>query len=184
MTYTQGKEHRVIDTLEGTGRFLDIGAYDGKTFSNIRSLAERGWEGVCVEPAAHAFHQMLQDPPPGAILVNALVGKRTGLASFLVSNDAVSTTERQHAEKWKRFASFTAVFTVSISVDDLLTNFPGPYRFVSIDTEGTSRDIFEQLDLDALETELVCVEHDGFSIQRKGFQKVYEDANNIILRRR
>lgn len=181
--FSQGGEEEVILTMEGEGRYLDIGAYDGKTFSNVRALAERGWEGVCVEPAPHAFAAMVLDPPPNATLVHALIGERTELSPFLCTQDAVSTTDPRHAEKWSRFAEFRPIYTVSVSLLDLLTQFPGPYRFVSIDTEGTSKQIFDQLDLDQLETEMIAVEHDGYVIQRDGFQEVYRDPNNVILRR-
>lgn len=36
------------------GRFLDVGAFDGKTFSNTWRLAQEGWFGVCVEPSPPA----------------------------------------------------------------------------------------------------------------------------------
>jgi len=33
------------------GSFLDIGAYNGKAFSNTHRLALNGWSGVCLEPS-------------------------------------------------------------------------------------------------------------------------------------
>lgn len=34
----------------GTGRFVEVGAFDGVTYSNTVFLAEAGWEGLYVEP--------------------------------------------------------------------------------------------------------------------------------------
>lgn len=186
MTYAQRDEERYIEKLGDSGRYLEIGSYDGKTFSNTRALAERGWEGVCVEPAAHAFAAMLRDPPPHAKLIHALLGPRTGLASFLQTQDAVSTTDRNHAEKWKGYAvPFTLTFTVSVSVIDLLKDFPGPYRFISIDTEGTSMWAFREFAplLEHLEVEMICVEHDGAKPHAPGFHEIYRSAENSILAR-
>ena len=185
MPYTQGQEHRIIDTLKGEGRYLDIGSYDGKTFSNVRALAERGWEGVCVEPAAHAFAALADDPPPGAKLVNALIGKRTGLASFQYSRDAVSSTSQAHAQKWSGYVNFQPILTVSVTIQDLLREFPGPFRFISIDTESTSQDVLGWLEphLKRLETEMICVEHDGASVWLPGWRQVFRNAENVILRR-
>lgn len=185
MTFTQGDEEAVILSMEGTGRFLDIGSYDGKTFSNIRALAERGWKGVCVEPAAYPFDVMVCDPPPGATLVNALVSEQSGLVPFHYSRDAVSTTSQSHRDRWASQVTFTPVYVVSVTIEDLLREFPGPYRFISIDTETTSMSLFRKLVplLDSLEAEMVAVEHDGETPHVEGWISVYRSGENEILRR-
>lgn len=55
--YSQNGEQEAILKIfgESEGRFLDIGAYDGKTFSNTLALIERGWSGVLIEPSPNAF---------------------------------------------------------------------------------------------------------------------------------
>ena len=186
MAFSQRNEEDFILQLEGDGTYLDLGSYDGKTFSNIRALAERGWKGVCVEPAAHAFAAMLDDPPPGARLVHAAIGPKTGLCSFMESKDAVSSTSRAHARKWQGAVRFVPAFTVQVSISHLLDNFPGPYRFISVDTEGTSMWLFREISpyLDTLETEMICVEHDGETPHIDGWESVYRSAENEILRRK
>lgn len=187
MAFSQRREEEhLLDYFgDSDGTFLDCGAYDGKTFSNIRALAERGWKGVCVEPSSHAFAAMLKDPPPKAKLVHAALGPTTGLCSFMESMDAVSSTDRAHVRKWKEHATFTPVFTVSVSVPDFLREFSGPYRFVNIDTEGTSMWLFRELQehFDRLETEVVCVEHDGAAVHLPGWRDIYRSAENVILAR-
>ena len=51
--YSQNDEEKIILDLlkdQPVGRLLDIGAFDGKTFSNSLALFEKGWSGVVVEP--------------------------------------------------------------------------------------------------------------------------------------
>lgn len=187
MTYSQrDEEHHILDYF-GTskGRYLDIGAFDGTTFSNVRALADRGWEGVCVEPGAYAFAALADNPPPGAKLVHALVGPKTGLASFMLSKDAVSSTSRAHARKWKEAVNFTQITTVSVSPPDLLRDFPGPYRLLNLDTEGTSMWLFREFAplVDELGVEMIVVEHDGASVRLDGFYECYRSPENSILRR-
>ena len=187
MVFSQRDEESVIlEHLQGDGTYLDIGSYDGKTFSNVRALAEKGWRGICVEPAAHPFAAMLDDPPPGAKLVHAAIGPRTGLVSFLETKDALSTTSRAHARKWGQYASFTPAYTVSITIHDLLKEFPGPHRLVSIDTEGTSMWLFKEMAplFDEIGTEMVVVEHDGEGVHLDGWERVYGSVENVILKRR
>jgi FkbM family methyltransferase len=80
-TYAQfGQDRVVIDTLFNgmrNGTFVDIGAYDGETFSNS-ALLERayGWRGVCFEPQPDAFAKLRASR--GCVCVNAAAGKVTG----------------------------------------------------------------------------------------------------------
>jgi len=57
----------------------------------------------------------------------------------------------------------------------------GPYDVVSIDTEGTSRDIMEDLLLIA-SPKVICVEHDGTKVSiPSGYKIVMENEENIIF---
>lgn len=49
--FTQNMEElHIVQNLPANGRFLDIGAHDGVTFSSTRALLLNGWSGVYVEP--------------------------------------------------------------------------------------------------------------------------------------
>src|SRR5262249_30227089 len=54
--YSQNDEESIITGYFGgrAGNLLDIGAYDGVSFSNSRRLIELGWSGALVEPLPHA----------------------------------------------------------------------------------------------------------------------------------
>ena len=57
------------------GVFVDIGAYDGVTFSNTLMLErERGWTGVCIEPLPDVFAELRQNR--GCVCVQACIGDR------------------------------------------------------------------------------------------------------------
>ena len=60
--YSQGGEEKVIvEYFDGyRGTFLDIGAFDGKTFSNTKRLSDLGWRGVLVEPAPKPFFALIE----------------------------------------------------------------------------------------------------------------------------
>ena len=166
--YSQYGEQRHIQRFFGNtvGRFLEIGAYDGVSFSNTRALVERGWGGVMVEPDPYAFAGLLTHigERPGIELVNAALANTGGLLRFYSSDgDALSSSSAEHCEKWRKGwkVTFKPFYTVAVTVPQLLAAFPGPYDFVSLDVEGTNWELLQQLPLSAMKTRLICVEYDS-----------------------
>lgn len=194
---SQGGEEAVILAHVGagtTGRVLDIGAYDGRTFSNVAALLDRGWSGTLVECSSWIFPKLVARyaTRTDIELVNAAVGLAWGLSSYWDSQgDALSTTEAANFDKWNAKANFTQKLTMPmVPVASILMMFPGPYHVVSIDTEGTSGAIFHAIDFNALGTKVVCVEHDGddraiaaSAATRFGMRELYMDGNNVVLGR-
>src|SRR5271157_1849364 len=107
--YSQNREEEfIVDLLDAgkrTGHFLDIGAYDGKTFSNTLRLVELGWSGVCVEPSPTVFPALLKLHAGNEriTLVNAAVTAANGFIDFWdAGGDAISTTDQAHRAKWAK----------------------------------------------------------------------------------
>ena len=72
-----GQDRVVDEYLHGkrNGVFVDIGAYDGVTFSNTLMLErDRGWTGLCIEPLPDVFAQLRKNR--GCICVQACMGNR------------------------------------------------------------------------------------------------------------
>ena len=146
------------------GRFLDIGAYDGKTFSNTFALAERGWSGVCVEASPQCFYGMQKtyDQNPNIRLVSAAVATENGCVKFYDNGGAVASMNEKHKAKWEVSVPFKEIYVMAITPYKLLEMFPGPYDFVSIDIEGDTLFVLSSFpSLKELEVTLVCVEVDG-----------------------
>lgn len=110
--YSQSSEEQAILDAVGdkTGTFIDIGAYDGKTFSNTLALVERGWSGVMVEPSLAGFSQLLDrhGSNPRITLVHGIVGHGAGLTGFWNTDDAVSTTQQGNYDRWKHSTRYQA----------------------------------------------------------------------------
>lgn len=196
--YSQNREEEIIVQLFGdksVGHFLDVGAYDGKTFSNTLRLAELGWSGVCVEPSPTVFPGLLKvhADNPKVELVNAAVCATTGFTEFFDSGgDAVSTTQTAHKAKWEKGygSMFKKMIIYGITFGDLFRQFGFNFDFINLDVEGVSADMFMLLPLQQLErTRCLCIEHDGkmTEIQERasqfGFGYVHHNAENIILHR-
>lgn len=194
--YSQNREEEIIVELFGqnqVGHFLDIGAYDGKTFSNTLRLVELGWSGVCVEPSPTVFPALLNlhKDNQKIVLVNAAVCPANGFIDFYDSGgDALSTTLTSHKAKWEAgYGSKFAKMTVyGVSFQDLFRKFGTAFEFINLDVEGMSAAMFDLLPLSILEqTRCLCIEHDGRIDQIReraasfGFGYIWHSGENIIL---
>ena len=131
--------------LHGPHSFLDIGAGDGETFSNTKALADLGWRGVAVEPAAWAFDRLsARCQPTNVIPVCAVVVPiiTTPIVPFAYSrDDHLSSTDPRQLAKWRQ-VQFENVAIAAVSLHELVNQF-GPFQVVSIDAEGLTLDLVD-----------------------------------------
>ena len=195
--YSQNDEERhILAHFDGRmGRLLDIGAYDGRTFSNTCRLIELGWSAVLVEPSPSVFPRLadLHGANAQVTLVQAAVGEHNGFERFFDSGgDAVSTLDPTHKQKWEQWAqvSFNEVQVPAVTVDDLFAAHGFDFDFINLDVEGTNWRIFRQMRFDLMPMlKLVCVEHDGWiagmldQLRPLGFARIACNAENLIAGR-
>ncbi len=208
--YSQETEESVILEYFGdrVGRFLDVGAYDGVTYSNTRALAERGWRGVLVEPDPRSFSRLLENCRefPDLVLANMALGNYWGPRMFRscapsMENNrkfpnghagALSSLDAEHCQRWSEKAgglSFDVMRVWAVPVVDFLRAHPPPFDFVNIDAEGHSWSLLRRAGVDAFGVELLCVEkgHDRANIvghcDGVGYDVVHETSANVLLGR-
>lgn len=191
MSYSQNDEQRVIlDLCAQSGRLLDIGAYDGVTFSNSRALIERGWTGVLVEPSHTPFAALvkLYADRPEIELVNALAGDSWAMVPFHPSDDAVATSDEAHYQKWKRRAKFERqVVAASFPVSAIA----GSFDFITVDCEGApTMTVFKALEAEDFKgASVLCVEKDRNTwrmvnlASARGFGLRHTTSENLIFSR-
>lgn len=190
--YSQNDEEKVILEYFGDkkdGKFLDLGAYDGKTFSNTLALAERGWSGVCVEASPQCFVS-LQTTYRGndkVKLVCCAVGdvSEPTLQVFHDSGGAVASLNEEHCLKWKDHQ--TDFMDIHAPVFPF-SKFIGDFDFVDIDVEGISMVCTKDL-LPSIDASLWCVEYDSpidvetlkNIFKQKGYDLIHKTGENLIF---
>jgi hypothetical protein len=204
--YSQKNEQAVLlaeieeGRLPKVGRFLDIGAYDGETYSNTCALIELGWSGIMVEPGLRAFWNLFHKHGGNdkVVLVHAAVAPFEKSFTQFFENGTYSTTETHNRfEKFAHTGSWSGPFYVwQVGLQRLMRDIPGlawgtdacQFDVVSIDTEGTSSDIFRALPLYLLPT-VVIVEHDQRQqelsrlARARGYELISDNEENLIFRR-
>lgn len=186
------EEHWILQACpEPTGKFLDIGAWNAICLSNTRALFERGWGGVLVEPSPLPFGKIEAEYSgvERVVAVNAAVTiEPVPTVDMWISEDAVSTTDRESWEKWRDHAHFEPeqITVAAVTLEDLYERF-GPFDFVSIDTEGTSVDLCLRLFTLGHRPKCICVEHDERIVELMsvaaplGYAATYMSGENLIL---
>lgn len=194
-SYTQNNEQAVIVDYfkDEQGFFCDIGAHDGVTYSNVRALAELGWSGICYEPDKIICDKCVENYRtfPNVVVRQAAVGTHNGESEFYPTSDSmIGTTTRDHFLKWGE-ERFGDPYTVPMfDINNVLDGFE-KIDFLSIDTEGTNKKLFDHLSDYHLERmQMICVEHDGYAnemgerLHSLGYILALHNGENIIYGRK
>lgn len=173
------------------GRFLDIGAYDGVNYSNTMALVELGWSGVMVEPGLQAFIKLLENHGTNdkLTLIHAAITVDPGAKKFWNCPTTFSTTEISNRDKFIHEGFSQPFWVQGMSLQELWYGFccaGGSIDVLSIDTEGTSVDLFKRFMARGFaRPRCICVEHDGRRSEVMqsivGYKVIMENEENIVL---
>ena len=192
------EEKHIVNFFKGKvarGNFLDIGAYNGKAFSNTHRLALNGWSGVCFEPSQSVFPALekLYKDREDIICDDRAIGGHNKEETFYDScGDAISSFNMSHVAKWKKNwnSDFKETTVNVITFDTLFSDYGTNFHFINIDVEATNFKLFNRLDFNKLDTcKLFCIEHDRHdrdieaSLKKFGFRRILKNNENVILGR-
>ena len=127
--------------LKNNGTFVEVGAYDGKTYSNTFQLARLGWDGIYVEPEEESYRRCAGNHKehPKITTINAFISATTGEDVSLAKSDVGMTTGNyDFAKLFKADKSLQFPYK-SLSLGDLLGIYPEirpGFELLVIDVEG------------------------------------------------
>ena len=196
MSYSQRDEEKYILAHfrnKPKGSILEIGAYDGISFSNTLALIEKGWVATLVEPSPTVF-PALQKRFRGnkrVDLHNVAIGNECGRMDFYDSNgDAISSLFESEVKPWQdQGVNITKTKVDVIDYAELINrSLWKSFDFVNIDVEGDQLgfEILKQIPLDNVD--MVCIEVGGETRQQTraylaghNFELLHYTAENIIM---
>jgi FkbM family methyltransferase len=148
------------------GFFLDIGAYDGKTYSNTYVFEQMGWKGICLEPLPDVFTRLRQNRVCDCY--NLAMSDESGEDADFIRAAGVETlsgleSKMAAAHKdWilreKGVVEHIKVETITFA--DLMGRYPGItyIDFMSLDVEGAEMSILGSIDFRTYRFGLIAVE--------------------------
>lgn len=209
MYYSQSGQDEFLDQQvfneKTQGFFLDIGAHDGITISNIYFFEKnRDWKGICVEPNPVVYKKLVHNRT--SLLENCCIGDSNREVVFLsVSGYAEmlsgikSMYDQRHLDRIDREIEERGGSKRELNVQmrtpqSLLTQYvrevPEVIDYCSIDVEGAELDILESMNLTEMAIDVFSIE-DNYKDHRlsnffkgKGYRKIDVIGADLIFRKR
>ncbi len=202
--YTQNKEEEFILNYFGDfkGTLLDIGANDGKTFSNSLALIEKGWKAILIEPStiAHDKCKALHGRNENVLLFKVAISDKNAKGNLNVSGHhlpdqsdvaLLSSLDNEEIKKWQgagvKFENEEVNLVDFKTFNERLDNTS--YDFITIDAEGFDIIILKQIDLS--NTKLLCIEFNNIEENKKqimdycgmfGMNRIiYQSYENLLI---
>lgn len=171
--YSQyGQDITVFELLgrPPNGTFLDIGANDGKNFSNTLLFEEKGWSGICVEPHPVVFESLKQNRI--CHMVNACIVDIDRTVNFLVVDGSANMLsgikefcDKHHMERIEKEIAENGGSTRTVPIEalspaTLCNRFKvKQIDFLSVDTEGCELQILKAFDFKRVPVRTISVEN-------------------------
>jgi len=189
-----GQDKAVLDFYakysdDGERFFVDIGAFDGVTYSNTWRLEQAGWTGICAEPLESCWGPLTQMRKKSYCSNKAITDKSGMKVAF---SNCWDGTGMGMLSGIKAFAQGEyldyqqgqpTAFVDTQSLNDLLVegNAPAFIEYLSLDVEGAELTILSAFDFSRWTFGLIDVEH-NYTADRPRIRALLE-ANGYIWMR-
>lgn len=170
--YSQSKQDEwVLSIIKHKGYFVDLGAFDGRRYSNTLRLEENGWSGLCIEPNPNNFELLKQNRK--CVLVKMAVAAHKG--DLFMSDEASSSQSNFGGTVLAKCDLIKNIFKDN--------NTPKHIDYISSDMERMDAEVWETFPFDEYSFGLATVEHclyEGSDSFKKRIMKVMLDNGYAI----
>lgn len=194
-----GEDALLWDLFEGRldGYYVEVGAYDGYTFSTTYVLEAVGWTGLLVEPLTERYEECVRRRPgsrvvraavsrkgsSGTTIFRSVVGEGLGSADML---SGIAPDSPQEALIDRSGLRYTSIEVPLTTLDSLLGDLDRPIDVAVIDVEGTEADVIDGLDLEKRRPRVLVVEDSSLGrdpalaelLGRHGYEEVARLRHN------
>ncbi len=188
VSYAQHHEDLIILSLLGekkTGFYVDAGANDPTSDSVTKLFYLRGWHGVNIEPLPSLYKKIVKQRPKD-INVNVAISNTKGTATireYGLGRHGLSTLSDENRELAPGYLPHTDFKVKTNTLKSILrANKVKHIDFMKIDVEGLEQQVIESNDWNIYRPEIVIVEDNPGSWQKKlqdvGYKEVFFDGLN------
>ncbi len=167
-SYSQfGEDLRIVDLAKGLGivrgRYVDVGAFHPRWFSNTYALYQLGWSGVCIDLDKDKI-RLFKILRPRDLSVATGIGDHDGpveVYRFETFSSAIDTLSREQADRFAAELGLryqVAQATVQTFDSVMKAHEIEDFNFLNIDIEGFDELVIASVDLTRYKPELICLE--------------------------
>jgi FkbM family methyltransferase len=192
--------------LKPDGTFIEVGAFDGVSWSNTFGLAVAGWNGLMLEPQPDYFALCTKNYEdfPNVKILNMCAGSYSGDIE-LYTGFSLATTKKEMVEIYNKTEWFKGVLkeenhiTAKIDTLDSILQangiMPG-FDLMVVDVEGAELEVLKGCDINTWKPKMVIIEmHEESNLEelkqdneaineyfeKAGYSKVFKDETNTIF---
>lgn len=179
------------------GCFVEVGAYDGKSYSHTWGLSKAGWKGLFIEPLGPAMDKCKENHAFNPLIEyeECIATDHEGDEIIIVNDDTSTTLLNQYSKEWLTPESYKMLLPAK-TMNTILTehNWPESFEVCSIDVEEAELRVLSGFDLSKWRPKMIIMElHElvpGKNWKFKpvlswlagyGYRKIYGDAVNTIF---
>jgi FkbM family methyltransferase len=190
-----------------TGIFVEVGAFDGESFSNTSGLADFGWRGLYIEPISELAEQCKKRHAHNKVqVVTSGVGEKSDEIELNMSGQ-LSTFSKDTKDAYKSitWASNFQFESRKVPIETLPTilkkaGIPNKFDLLVVDVEGFEEQVFKGIELEQFDITMIIVElidkHPDFAphtelqasakrvrehILSSGYMTIFEDQVNTVF---
>jgi FkbM family methyltransferase len=168
------------------GTFVEIGAYDGQSFSNTCGLADIGWTGVYVEPIKQYYNmcRSRHDHNDKVTVVNKAISSEESRIT-LYKGGVLSTANKKAYDNFKNISWASGLFSgkteevQAITMERLLkeADIKPSFDLLVIDVEGYEWNVLKNFNIGSWKPKMVIIElHD----KNPNYECLREECMNIV----
>lgn len=192
--YSQEGQDKFVDSLlkgKRYGVFVEVGAYDGETFSNSLFFEKyRGWSGVCIEPNPDHLESLKRR---GCILETVAISNEEKDVEFFANTGRTSglsgiieTYHPQHRQRLdlenRAYGSLTRVIKVKcVPLQKILDKHNiKNIDYLSVDVEGGELQVLQSIDFNRTNIDIIGFEGNYKDDAEKCINFLQEKGYHII----
>lgn len=172
------------------GYFIEVGAYDGESFSNTSCLADNGWSGIYIEPVYNNYIACKERHKNNKVIVeNLSIGSKEGEITIYCDR-FLSTTDKNKAslfsEEIFKGSQFSESSCNQLRLDTLMKKYETPINLdlLVIDVEGSEFDVLKSFNINYWKPKMLIIElidnHKDFA-KFESLVKESQDIREYIL---
>jgi len=197
-----GQIYEKIFGCVNTGTFVEVGAFDGETFSNTSFLADLGWRGLYIEPFSQSFnfcfnrHYYNNNTNVICCSIGTEVGEINLYQSFSHTvyteeefrHSYLSTTNLNQTKivpqiEWSNHFGFETHKVQQYTLEQVLTehNIPKNFDILVVDVEGNEKDVLNSFSIDEWRPKMMIIEIEDENHNFQKFPDFIENCKNLRM---